>query len=185
MTHATRPASTDPRYPIGKFERPAAFSAQLVAAAEQTLGELPSRLRTAVAGLDDEQLDTPYREDGWTVRQVVHHLPDSHLNAYARFRLALTEHAPTIKPYQEALWAELPDARTMPVAASIELLDGLHRRWVGLMGAMTDEQWQRMFLHPEHERPLTLWHTAALYDWHSRHHVAQIVQLRARKGWNG
>lgn len=185
MTHAAHPSAADPRYPIGKFQRPDGFRAEQIAVAQHTLGELPARLRTAVAGLTDAQLDTPYRDDGWTVRQVVHHVADSHLNAYCRFRLALTEHTPTIKPYQEALWAELPDARAMPVAASIELLDGLHRRWVGLMAAMTDEQWQRTFLHPEHDHPLTLWHTAALYEWHCRHHVAQITSLRGRKGLNG
>jgi uncharacterized damage-inducible protein DinB len=157
----------------------------MLVAAQETLAELPVRLRAAIAGLGDAQLDTPYREDGWTVRQLVHHIPDSHLNAYCRFRLALTEHTPTIKPYQEALWAELPDARTMPVGPSIELVDGLHRRWLGLMQDMTPEQWERAFVHPEHPRPMTLWQTAALYAWHSRHHVAHITSLRDRKGWNG
>jgi DinB superfamily len=174
----------DLRYPVGKFTAPVAWDAGDVPRWRSDLVELPARLLVAIAGLTDAQLDAPYRDGGWTVRQTVHHVADSHMNAYCRFRLALTEDGPTIKPYLEARWAELPDARTMPVAPSIEILDGVHARWLGLIDAMTPAQWQRGFVHPEHGRTMALWQTAALYAWHSRHHVAHIVNLRARNRWN-
>lgn len=173
----------DPRYPVGRFTAPIAWDAATVAQYRRDLADLPERVRAAVAGLNDTQLDTPYRDGGWTVRQVVHHLADSHLNAYGRFRLALTEDVPTIKPYQEAAWAELPDARTSPVEASLQMLDGLHLRWVALIDTLTPEQWQRTFVHPEHQRSMTLKHTAALYAWHCRHHVAHVTNLRSSRGW--
>lgn len=179
----TIPATSDPRYPIGKFVAPTAYGAELVADAQRRIALLPDELRAAVAGLDDVQLDTPYRDGGWTVRQVVHHLPDSHLNSYTRFRLALTEDAPVIKPYAESRWAELPDARTMPVEPSLQLLTGLHARWTALLASLTPEQWQRTFVHPEHQRVFPLWHTAGLYAWHGRHHTAQITALRKARGW--
>jgi uncharacterized damage-inducible protein DinB len=162
---------------------PAAWNAGDVPRWRTDLAELPARLRAAIAGLSDAQLDTPYRDGGWTVRQTVHHIADSHLNAYCRFRLALTEDAPTIKPYLETRWAELPDARTAPIAPSLEILSGVHSRLNSLLEAMTPAEWQRGFVHPEHGRTMTLWQTAALYAWHSRHHVAHITGLRARKGW--
>lgn len=171
------------KYPVGKFAMPPAPTADDNAKSRHVLGLLPSKLRQAVAGLNDSQLDTPYRDGGWTVRQTVHHVADSHLNAYCRFRLALTEDAPTIKTYEEALWAELPDARTMLLAPSLEILDGVHARLVALIDTLTPEQWQRGFVHPEHGRTMTLAQTAALYAWHSVHHVAHITALRSRNKW--
>lgn len=175
--------TNDLRYPVGKFTAPADWDDQRLREWRADIADLPANLHRAVAGLDDAQLDTPYREGGWTVRQTVHHVADSHLNAFCRFRLALTEDVPTIKPYLEARWAELPDSRTLPVVPSLEILDGLHLRWVTMIDAMTPAQWQSGFVHPEHGRTMTLAQTAAMYAWHSRHHVAHINALRARRGW--
>lgn len=147
-----------------------------------TLAALPENLRAAVYGLDEAQIDTPYRDGGWTVRQLVHHVADSHMNAYVRTRLALTEDWPTIKRYDERLWAELPDASSLPIDVSLELLDQLHRRWVVLLESLSNEQWDRGYNHPESGRQ-TLTVVAALYDWHSRHHVAHISSLRKSRGW--
>jgi hypothetical protein len=171
----------DLRYPVGRFQPPAASDPTIRAAQIETLRLLPQRLRSAVAGLNDAQLDTSYRDGGWTVRQVVHHLADSHANSYVRFRLALTEDYPTIKPYDEAAWARLPDNR-MPVAPSLAFLDGMHQRFVALLESMSEEDFQRSFNHPERGR-MTLFTNLALYDWHSRHHTAHITNLRARLGW--
>jgi hypothetical protein len=146
------------------------------------MAELPAQLAKAVAGLDDAQLDTPYRPGGWTVRQVVHHLPDSHLNSYARFRLALTETSPLIKPYEEAAWAQLSDARTAPVGPSLTLLEGLHARFVLLLRTLTDGQFARTFRHPELGENRLDW-TLGLYAWHCLHHVAHINNLRIRERW--
>ncbi len=174
--------SDDLRYPIGKFDGEGPITPERL---RQWIGEIaaaPGQLRAAVAGLTDAQLDTPYRPGGWTVRQVVHHLPDSHINSYCRFRLALTEDVPTIKPYVEARWAELPDAGTAPAELSLALLESLHRRWVVLLESLTETDWSRRFRHPElGER--TLGATAGLYAWHGRHHVAHITSLRERMGW--
>jgi hypothetical protein len=139
-------------------------------------------LRAAVLGLSEEQLDTPYRPGGWTVRQVVHHVPDSHMNAYVRFKLALTEEAPTIKPYAEARWAELPDTRLTPPEVSLTLLDNLHERWVNILRNMTPEDFERRLQHPE-KGLLTLDAMLSLYSWHGRHHVAHVNGLRQRMGW--
>jgi uncharacterized damage-inducible protein DinB len=178
-------ATPDPlsasRYPIGRFDRAAAATLDRKAAIS-ILAALPENLRSAVSGLSDAQLDTPYREGGWTVRQVVHHLADSHLNAYARLRLALTEDWPTIKPYHEALWAELSDARTAPVQLSLDLLEALHARWVLLLEGLSPADWERGYDHPESGRQ-NVHQVVALYDWHSRHHLAQITALRNRMGW--
>ncbi|MDE3128267.1 MAG: putative metal-dependent hydrolase, partial [Gemmatimonadota bacterium] len=150
----------------------------------ETVAGTPAALREAVHGLDDTQLDTPYRPDGWTVRQLVHHLPDSHLNSYVRFKLALTEQEPTIKPYDEKGWAELPDGRSPLVAESLALLDALHARWVYLLRAMTPAEFARTLVHPERPgAPMTLNMMLALYAWHGRHHVAHITALRDREGW--
>lgn len=173
----------DPRYPIGRFEPPATHDAGARRTSIAVIAELPDRLTAAVAGLDDAQLDTPYRDGGWTVRQLVHHVADSHLNATMRFRLALTEDLPTIKTYDEKAWARLADVRTLPVLPSLQLLEGLHRRWVALLEAMDDEAWERELHHPEFKEPLRLWWMLAMYDWHSRHHVAHVTRLRAREGW--
>lgn len=142
----------------------------------------PLRMREAVRGLSPVQLDTPYREGGWTVRQVVHHVPDSHINAYVRLKLALTEDAPTIKPYDEGAWAQLPDSRVTAVEVSLALLDSLHARWTDLLRAMSDSDFQRQLLHPDHGL-MTLDWLVAMYAWHSRHHVAHITSLRERMNW--
>jgi hypothetical protein len=171
----------DLRYPIGRFIPPAASLPGVRAAHIQTLRLLPERLRAAVAGLNDTQLDTPYREGGWTVRQVVHHIADSHVMAYARCKLALTEDWPTINPYNEKAWAELADSR-LPVEVSLAMIEGLHGRWVALLLAMTDDDFRKGYNHPERGRE-TLAKALAMYDWHSRHHTAHISGLRARMGW--
>jgi hypothetical protein len=171
----------DLRFPIGKFTPPAGSTSDVRAAHIETLRRLPEHLRAAVSRLDDTQLDTPYREGGWTVRQVVHHVADSHANAYVRFKLALTEDWPTIKPYDEAAWAKLADSR-LPVKISLDMIEALHGRWVALLESLSDEDFQKGFVHPEHGRQNLAW-TLAIYDWHSRHHTAHITSLRARQGW--
>jgi len=171
----------DLRYPIGRFSAPATSMAGVRAAHIGTLRQLPERLRAATDGLNDAQLDTPYREGGWTVRQVVHHVPDSHANCYIRFKLALTEDWPTIKPYDEAAWAELSDSRG-PIDSPLLLLEGLHGSWVALLESMSEEDFQKGFNHPERGRQ-NLATALAMYAWHSRHHTAHITSLRARQGW--
>jgi hypothetical protein len=171
------------RYPVGKYAAPAAITDADRQGWIDELARAPGALRAAVAGLTPAQLDTPYRPEGWTVRQVVHHVPDSHLNAYTRFKLALTEDEPTIKPYEEARWAELSDSRTTPIEVSLTLLETLHGRWVALLRGMSDADFRRRYRHPEHGRPLTLEETLGMYAWHSRHHVAHITSLRQRNGW--
>ncbi|HVC47208.1 MAG TPA: bacillithiol transferase BstA [Terracidiphilus sp.] len=173
---------SDPRYPIGRFCLPAEASAGVRASQIDTLRDLPARLRESVAGLTEAQLDTPYREGGWTVRQVVHHVADSHMNAYVRVKLALTEDWPTIKPYDEAAWAELADGRMVPVEVSLALIEGLHARWVALLESLGERDFERGYNHPESGRQ-TLAGVLALYSWHSRHHTAHITALRARMGW--
>jgi uncharacterized damage-inducible protein DinB len=172
----------DLRYPIGRFVPPVASVPGIRAAQMQTLRRLPERLRAAVRGLSDAQLDTPYREDGWTVRQVVHHVADSHSVCLMRFKLALTEDWPTINPYDEAAWASLADSRLLPVDVSLELIEALHARWVTVLESLEEEDFQRGFNHPERGRQ-NLATTLALYDWHSRHHTAHITGLRTRQGW--
>lgn len=171
----------DLRYPIGRFTAPSAITPADRAAQIDCLRLLPERLASAVAGLNEDRLDTPYREGGWTVRQLVHHIADSHANSYVRFKLALTEDWPTIKPYDEAAWARLPDSR-LPIDDSLALIKALHSRWVSLLESMSDDEFQRGFVHPEGGR-MNLAKTLALYDWHSRHHTAHITHLRARMGW--
>ena len=146
------------------------------------IAEAPGRFRDAVGGLDDAQLDTPYRPGGWTVRQVIHHVPDSHMNCFIRWRMALTEEEPVIKPYDEAKWAELHDSRTAPVTVSLQLLESLHDRWVNLIGAMKNRDFERRFRHPE-VGLLSLNTVLAGYAWHCRHHESHITALRARMGW--
>jgi len=172
----------DLRYPIGRFAAPASSTPGVRAAHIQTLRMLSERLQAAVAGLDEVQLDTPYREGGWTVRQLVHHIADSHANSYVRFKLALTENWPTIKPYDEAAWAALPDSSSLPVEVSLTFIAALHARWVALLESMSEDDFQRGFNHPEMGRQ-NLAKSLALYDWHSRHHTAHITSLRARQGW--
>ena len=173
---------TDLRYPIGKFQSPASVTDAERAVLVDQIAALPAELRSAVTTLDDTQLDTPYREGGWTVRQVVHHVPDSHVNAYTRFKLALTEDVPTIKTYEEAQWAELPEARSAPIGVSLALLEALHQRWVLLLRVLAPAQFARAFRHPE-LGVMTLDQQIALYAWHGRHHLAHITSLRTRMGW--
>jgi len=171
----------DLRYPIGRFTPPGASTPELRTEQIDTLRKLPERIRTAVAGLSDAQLDTPYREGGWTARQVVHHLADSHANSYIRFKLALTEDWPTIKPYDEAAWARLADS-ALPVEGSLAFLEGLHGRWTALLDSLSEEDFARGFHHPEMGRQ-SLATALAHYAWHSRHHTAHLTGLRQRRGW--
>ena len=173
---------TDLRYPIGPFTYAGESSEEQRRVFIDRVEATPARLRAAVKGLTPEQLDTPYRPGGWTVRQLVHHVSDSHLNAFTRFKLALTEDIPTIKPYLEARWAELADAKA-PIAPSLDLLEALHKRWVVLLRSLSPADWQREYLHPEHNRKMSLDQTLALYSWHGRHHVAHITALRERNSW--
>lgn len=177
-------ATPDLRYPVGRFTRPTApLSAAERTAAIDAIAAAPAAVRAAVKGLNASQLATPYRPGGWTVRQVIHHLPDSHVNAYCRFKLALTEDSPTIKPYDEARWAETPDGRSDLVDASLAFLEALHQRWVYLLRHMSAEDFGRTVRHPEWDAPLTLDMILALYAWHGRHHVAHITELRRREGF--
>lgn len=173
---------TDPRYPIGPLRVPASFTPEWRRESIDQIAQAPSRFREAVRGLSEEQLSTPYRPGGWTVRQVVHHLPDSHVNAYVRLKLALTEDVPTIKPYEEARWAELPDSSSVPVEVSLSLLDSLHARWVALLRSMSATDFQRQYTHPETGKH-TLDYLLAMYAWHGAHHTAHVTQLRRDKGW--
>ena len=172
----------DLRYPVGPFE----FAGSLSRGQRETLidqiAATPEKMRTAVAGLSHEQLNTPYRPAGWTVRQVVHHVPESHMNSYVRFKLALTEEEPTIKPYFEDRWAQLEDANQAPVGLSLDLLDALHGRWVWFLRSLKDADFQRTFRHPE-LGIVSLDRNIALYAWHGRHHVAHVTSLRERMGW--
>jgi len=172
----------DPRYPVGRFRPHAAPDRSHRAAAIADIAALPRKIRDAVAGLDDRQLDTPYRPEGWTVRQVVHHVADSHMNALIRLKLALTEDGPTIKPYDENSWATLADMR-LPIDVSLGLIDGVHRRWDALNAALTDDDYGRLWTHPEHGKTFTIDWLLQNYGWHSRHHVAHITALRARQNW--
>jgi uncharacterized damage-inducible protein DinB len=173
---------SDLSFPIGRYQREATVTAERRAEWIRDIAETPAALRRAVETLSDQQLDTPYRPGGWTVRQVVHHVPDSHMNAFIRFKLALTEDIPTIKPYEQALWADLPDARG-PIVNSLTLLESLHERWVTLLNGMSPADYQKSFRHPEYDRTMTLDDTLGLYSWHGRHHVAHITSLAARSGW--
>ena len=173
---------SDPRYPIGKFSYTGPLSSeqyqQFLADIEQT----PARMRAALDGLSEQQLDTPYRDGGWTLRQLAHHVPDSHMNSYIRFKLALTEDSPTIKPYMENVWAELPEAKHAPIEVSLALLDVLHERWMLMLRKLTETEWKRTFRHPE-LGAMSLEKNLALYAWRGRHHVAHITSLRNRMGW--
>ena len=177
------PMTDSLRYPIGEFSAPEQVSEDERQQHIVTVAELPQQLAAAVEPLIDAQLDTPYRDGGWTVRQVVHHLPDSHLNAYTRFRLALTEDNPTIRPYTEDRWAELADARTARIEPSLQLLEALHQRWVMLLQSLTDEDFARTFVHPQHGKTFRLDVALANYAWHGQHHLAHITTLKERKGW--
>ncbi len=172
----------DPRYPIGKFEMPAQVTPAHRQQAIEEIAATPAKMRAAAKGLSDSQLDTPYRQGGWTVRQVVHHVPDSHLNAYVRLKLALTEDKPTIKPYNEAAWAELADSKSTPIEVSQTLLDSVHARFVQLWRSLKPEHFARVLIHPEHGERTVDW-LLFLYEWHGKHHTAHITELRKQKGW--
>jgi uncharacterized damage-inducible protein DinB len=171
----------DPSYPVGRFLAPANISPNDRSGAIATLAELPEELRNAVEGLSFAQLSTPYREGGWTIRQVVHHVADSHMNAFIRVKLSLTEDWPTVKAYDEAAWAKLHDVAAPP-EWSLELIESLHARWVLLLQSLNEEQWQRGCNHPQNG-PMTVELATLTYAWHSRHHVAHITHLRAREKW--
>ena len=171
----------DPRYPIGKYE-PKPYSQQQ---REQWLNDLkflPTDLEMAVTNLDEFQLDTPYREGGWTVKQLVHHVADSHANAYIRFKLGLTEDNPPVKPYNEKEWALLNDVQTVPINVSLTWLHAMHQRWVATISDLADEQWQRTVLHPQHNE-ISLWFLLGMYAWHGKHHTAHITTLREQNNW--
>ncbi len=170
------------QYPIGKFERQA-FSESIKAQWLLDIQYLPQHLENAVLNLDEAQLNTPYREGGWTVQQLVHHLADSHMNAYTRCKLCLTEDNPTIKPYDEVKWSELPDVLDLPIHISITLLHALHRRWHYFLQELTAADWDRTVFHPVNNRSMSLWDLLGIYAWHSRHHVAHILHLRESKKW--
>ena len=171
----------DPRFPIGKFAMPEGVTPERRRAAIEEIASTPMKLRAVVKGLSDSQLDTPYREGGWTVRQVVHHVPDSHLNAFVRLKLALTEEKPTIKTYNEAAWAELADAK-MPIEVSQTLLDSVHARWDCLWRSLQPEDFARVLVHPEHGERTVDW-ILFVYEWHGKHHTAHITELRRQKAW--
>ena len=172
----------DLRYPIGNYI-PQVFSHKQKEAWLLDIKFLPEELEIAVQNLDAYQLQTPYREGGWTVQQLVHHVADSHMNAYIRFKLALTEHNPTIKPYEEKEWAKLNDVKTLPINVSLTLLHALHQRWYATIKDLSEDQWERTVVHPEHKKQMSLWHLLGMYAWHGKHHVKHIIALRERKGW--
>jgi hypothetical protein len=173
--------TVDLRYPVGQFA-PMMATADVVTAAVTDIEQMPARLRAAVADFTDGQLDTPYRPGGWTVRQVVHHVADSHMNGLIRTKLALTEDNPTIKPYDENAWARLADV-WLPIDTSLDIIDGVHVRWVQVLRSLTPEQLERTFVHPQHGQTMTIGYQAQNYGWHSRHHVGHITALRQREGW--
>jgi uncharacterized damage-inducible protein DinB len=169
-------------YPIGRYEAPQMIDETHISTWIEDIANLPAKLRHTVQNLTPEQLDTPYRPGGWTVRQLVHHVADSHANAYIRFKLALTEDNPTIKPYLEAQWAELPDS-AMEIELSLRLLESLHARWATILRSMTPPQFERTFFHPQHELSMPLYYALGMYSWHSRHHTAHVERLLERMGW--
>ena len=173
---------TDLRYPVGKFTVVRDITPELRHTLIREIAATPQALRAATQGLSESQLDTPYRPEGWTVRQVVHHVPDSHMNAYIRFKLALTEDTPTIKPYDEAAWARVADTARTPIDVSLKLLDTLHQRWTVLLESMSGADYARQLVHPEHG-PVALDWMLQLYAWHGRHHTAHITELKKREGW--
>lgn len=172
----------DPRYPIGQYE-PKPFSLKLK---EEWLGDirmLPSILEKSIENLDEAQIETPYRDGGWTVKQLVHHVADSHINAYCRFKLGLTEDNPTIRTYDQELWTGLPDTENLPINISLTLLHALHLRWYEFLKRLDEKEWNKTIYHPEHKKQFTLWHLLGMYSWHGRHHVAHITSLKETKGW--
>ncbi len=174
--------SEDLRFPIGKFDSEIKVTPQMRDEFIQTIEELPAKFRQAIEGLSDEQIDTPYRAEGWTVRQLVHHVADSHINSFCRFKFGLSEDTPTIKPYDEAVWAEMPDSKSAPVDLSLNIIDGVHARWALLLKSMSASDFARKINHPE-RGAMSLDAMLALYGWHSLHHTAHVTKLRERNGW--
>lgn len=172
----------DPRYPIGKYETQP-FTEEVKKQWLADIQFLPTLIENAVHNLDERQLQTPYRDGGWTVHQLVHHIADSHINAYTRFKLGYTEDNPAIKPYNEKLWATLPDVKNLPVNISITLLFALHQRWHEFLKSFSDSDWQKTVYHPDHKKELTLWYLLGMYAWHGKHHAAHITQLREQMAW--
>ena len=171
------------QYPIGKYvEQP--FSEKQLQEWLNDIRFLPENLEHAVLNLDEAQLETPYRDGGWTVKQLVHHVADSHMNAYIRFKLGLSEENPTIKPYNQDAWAQMPDTKNLPINLSFTILHAMHRRWYEILINISPEQWNRTVVHPEYNKQMTLWHLLGMYAWHSRHHTAHINNLRERMSWN-
>ncbi|MBA2249142.1 MAG: putative metal-dependent hydrolase [Chitinophagaceae bacterium] len=182
------PDQEDLQYPIGKaddqpYNSKLPFSEEAKKAHLQNIKDCPAFLENAILNLDEKQLDTSYRPGGWTIKQVVHHVADSHMNAFIRFKLGLTEDNPTIKPYEEAAWAKLSDTANIPINISLTLLHALHIRWYELMKNMSEADWQRTVFHPENKRSMKLWDLLATYSWHGKHHTAHITKLRERMGW--
>ena len=171
----------DPRYPIGKYE-PLVFSEEQKTKWLNEIRQLPAALENAIHDLDEAQLQSPYREGGWTIHQLVHHIADSHMNAYIRCKLGLTEHHPVVKPYEEKLWAELEDVKLLPVNVSITLLHALHARWYAAIRDLSLLQWNRTIIHPSGPKEMTLWHLLGMYAWHGSHHVAHILTFRRING---
>ncbi len=171
------------KYPVGKFKTPERFGAEMRQEWIVELEALPTWLEMSIENLDAAQLDTPYRPGGWTVKQLVHHVADSHMNGLIRVKMALTEDNPTIKPYLQDGWADLPDVDLVPINVSLTLLHALHRRWGQLLRNLTEEQWNRTYVHPEHGRRIPVWEATAMYAWHSRHHFAHVRNLRDRMNW--
>lgn len=170
-------------YPIGRFVPAETYTPRLLEAWIGSIRSIPLLLDYCIENLDEAQLNTPYREGGWTIVQVIHHIADSHMNAYVRLKLALTEDKPTIKPYEEQLWAELPDVFDVPVNVSITLIHALHRRWTSMLVLMKDEDWTREYYHPASQQYMPLWQMTNNYSWHGKHHAEQILSLRKRMGW--
>ena len=171
------------KYPIGQFEKPAVITQLILSEWIATIAAFPDNLCKEVENLSDQQLDTEYREEGWTVRQVIHHCADSHMNAFCRFKLAMTEDSPIIKPYFEERWAELADGKTIPIETSLGILKGLHSRWTILIESLNEKDLQRVFVHPEHGRQINLEEAIGMYAWHCRHHLAHITTLKKNKNW--
>ena len=171
------------KYPIGQFESPATITKEIVSQWIAAISSFPTRLKNEVNHLTDEQLDTQYRPEGWTIRQVIHHCADSHMNSLTRFKLALTEDQPTIKPYYEERWAELLDSKNMPIAPSLKMLEGIHERWTVLLNHLTEEQKARIFIHPEHGKKFRIDENIGVYAWHCNHHLAHITETKKRNNW--
>lgn len=172
------------KYPIGKYKKSDRITKELLDAWILVLENFPKMLASEVSHLSDEQLDTAYRPEGWTIRQVVHHCADSHMNSLTRLKLALTEEQPTIKPYREEKWAALEDSLIMPISSSLLILEGIHNRWTFLLNRMTEEQFTRVFIHPEHGKSICLDENIGLYAWHCQHHLAHITETKRRHGWS-